>query len=124
MGTAIDALQHPRRWNIWLLTRSQNSLALPSPYLAAAREPTGDSVRINTQQHFPTLEEAWTGCALETSPWSLQEGGHGGGGGGGSGGGAGGRGDERTEPWRRTETVELRVTVLHLDGEDLTLNLF
>ena len=42
VGTAIDALQHPRRWNIWLLTRSQNSLALPSPYLAAAREPAGD----------------------------------------------------------------------------------
>lgn len=62
VGTAIDALQHPRRWNIWLLTRSQNSLALPSPYLAAAREPTGDSVGINIHsrtQHFPTLKGAW-----------------------------------------------------------------
>lgn len=51
VGTAIDALQHPRRWNIWLLTRSQNSLALPSPYLAAAREPMGDLVGINTTQN-------------------------------------------------------------------------
>lgn len=60
MGTAIDALQHPRRWNIWLLTRSQNSLALPPPYGAAAREARVDSVGINThsqQSTFPPSRE-------------------------------------------------------------------
>lgn len=115
VGTAIDALQHPRRWNIWLLTRSQNSLALPSPYLAAAREPAGDfgqnkhthTHRLRTQ-HFPTLKGACISCTLETSPPSLQ---------GGHDGGAGGEED-------RDSALKLRVTMLHLDGEDLTLSLF
>lgn len=85
VGTAIDALQHPRRWNIWLLTRSQNSLALPSPYLAAARADGGFGQNKHTlgTQHFPTLKEACAACALETSSnvsarrswwWCRQEG--------------------------------------------------
>lgn len=56
VGTAIDALQHPRRWNIWLLTRSQNSLALPPPYgAAAAGEARVDSVGINTRSQRSTF---------------------------------------------------------------------
>lgn len=119
VGTAIDALQHPRRWNIWLLTRSQNSLALPSPYLAAAREPMGDLVGINTQSERntfpPSREPACTGCALEASSLVLQ---------GGHDGGAA-REDKCTEPWRQTETAHWNFgLLLHLDGEDLTLSLF
>lgn len=60
VGTAIDALQHPRRWNIWLLTRSQNSLALPPPYGAAAGEARVDSLGINThspRSTFPPSRE-------------------------------------------------------------------
>lgn len=105
VGTAIDALQHPRRWNIWLLTRSQNSLARPSPYLAAMREPTGDLVGINTHSEsstFPPSREPARAIRWKTSPSSLQ---------GGHDGGAG-REDECTEPWRWTKTAHWNLGLL------------
>ncbi len=67
-------------------------------------------------RHFPTLKGACIGHALETSPSSLQ-GGHDG------GAGQGGWVHAAMET-SRDGTLELRVTVLHLDGEDLTLSLF
>lgn len=114
VGTAIDALQHPRRWNIWLLTRSQNSLALPRPYGATAREARGDSVGINTHSQrstFPPSREPASAARCKLLPRLRKEvravvvvGGW----------------DER----ERTETLKVRVAVLHLDGEDLTLSSF
>lgn len=67
-------------------------------------------------RHFPTLKGACISCTLETSPSSLQ-GGHE----GGAGRGGWAHGALETD---RDGTVKPRVTVLHLDGEDLTLSLF
>lgn len=113
VGTAIDALQHPRRWNIWLLTRSQNSLALPRPYGAAARETRVESVGINTRAQrstFPPSREPASAARCKLLPHLRKE----------------VRvvvvwGEDERE---RTETLEVRVTVLHLDGEALTLSFF
>lgn len=113
VGTAIDALQHPRRWNIWLLTRSQNSLALPPPYGAAAGEARVDSVGINTHSQrstFPPSREPASAAHWKLLPRLHKEvrAGVGEGGGG-----------VRASEWRHWKSGLLW---LHLDGEDLTLS--
>jgi len=115
VGTAIDALQHPRRWNIWLLTRSQSSLALPSPYLAALREPTGDLVRINThweRSTFPPWRKParavrWKllPCLCKEVMMVVQA----------------GRMSAQSHGDKQRRNTGL---LLHLDGENLTLRMF